>query len=846
MILSLCDILRVLSETWARQSRFDLDGQLLRSHVVPMESDFVGLGTERTMRSTLKHYRQYLFFTNCEHSIITTVYWSPSTMDIGFSLLREENTVGYSILYFCPFVRANVLNLAKKLKPALWLIFSLSQYHRHWVLCDVVLDHETMSGRKEDLVDSSIATICSVCAVSPERARELLEASSGSLERAIEIHLSSNRSSSDTTLLHSVCVVAQTTTPNKRPRKGDTISLEKPTVLYTDRKQATLDAFVGSTTVPPPSQRRVGDYFAPKQTKVTEKDHNNRGDQSAFEETENESKDTSEGIMFQLLATTFASMANTSKRNEKLDILSNMFRTVITNLGGIHENRSERENIRCTEQLVAVIDLVCGRISSTNRDEHSNNVKPLQVSWGAVSQSLRIVTGLSRNTIRHSYRKSGDLGDVAAEFFGQKSVETYFGCREKRSPTVTTVYSSLVSIANVQAGQGSSKVRENLLVKLMRSMTTKDEIRFLVRILLGNMRIGATTKTILTSIGKAAHSIKPAPVDDVNKVMQDIFHICPRYDVIASALLSGGLEKALQDCRLSIGFPVLPMLANPARSIDQIKDFMNKSDHEIPITAEYKYDGMRCQAHFDGKTVKLFSRHLHDFSDQYPDVVKNIEEAKVEGVNSFIIDSEIVAVTESVENGVRGFCLLPFQDLTSYRRSLSSQYAKKESCRVRVYAFDLLYRNGEDLLGFDLEDRQKILRECFLESDNFTFASALRIPSFDSANLEKFLNRAIKDGAEGLMIKLLGNASQPAPYQAGSRGTTWLKLKRDYIGEYADTIDVVPIGAWYGNGRKAQRGFLSPVLLAVYDPDEECFQSICRCMSFTDAMYKGELCCDYP
>ena len=64
-----------------------------------------------------------------------------------------------------------------------------------------------------------------------------------------------------------------------------------------------------------------------------------------------------------------------------------------------------------------------------------------------------------------------------------------------------------------------------------------------------------------------------------------------------------------------------------------------------------------------------------------------------------------------------------------------------------------------------------------------------------------------------------------------------MKLKRDYVADYADTIDVVPIGAWYGNGRKAEKGFLSPVLLAVYDEDDGVFRSICRCMSFTDAMY---------
>jgi DNA ligase 1 len=86
------------------------------------------------------------------------------------------------------------------------------------------------------------------------------------------------------------------------------------------------------------------------------------------------------------------------------------------------------------------------------------------------------------------------------------------------------------------------------------------------------------------------------------------------------------------------------------------------------------------------------------------------------------------------------------------------------------------------------------------------------------------------------MVKML---HKDTPYEAGTRSRSWLKVKRDYIGGFADTIDVVPIGAWYGHGRKAQKSFLSPVLLAVYDDQEDVFRSISRCMSFTDSMYES-------
>ena len=113
--------------------------------------------------------------------------------------------------------------------------------------------------------------------------------------------------------------------------------------------------------------------------------------------------------------------------------------------------------------------------------------------------------------------------------------------------------------------------------------------------------------------------------------------------------------------------------------------------------------------------------------------------------------------------------------------------------------------------------------------------------------MQSALRASIDEGAEGVMIKLTGRrcegesiASVPLRsygYEAGTRSHLWLKLKRDYVAGFSDTIDVVPVGAWFGNGRKAQKGFLSPILLAVYDEDDGTFQSISRCMSFSDKMY---------
>ena len=253
---------------------------------------------------------------------------------------------------------------------------------------------------------------------------------------------------------------------------------------------------------------------------------------------------------------------------------------------------------------------------------------------------------------------------------------------------------------------------------------------------------------------------------------------------------------------------------------------------------------MRCQAHFDGSTMKLFSRHMLDITDHFPDVVKSILEAFSQAnyseatSSSFIIDSEIVAI--------EGDKFLPFQDLSTRRKKNDS--LAEDDVKVKVFVFDLMYINGASLVDEPLYKRKEALVKSFRKTDKFDFVESKTLTTYDEETIKSYLEYAVSNGTEGLMLKQLGREEKddeamlstekcPCSYEAGTRSRTWLKMKRDYVAGYADTIDVVPIGAWYGNGRKAQKSFLSPVLLAVYDDEEDVFRSISRCMSFTDKMY---------
>ena len=235
------------------------------------------------------------------------------------------------------------------------------------------------------------------------------------------------------------------------------------------------------------------------------------------------------------------------------------------------------------------------------------------------------------------------------------------------------------------------------------------------------------------------------------RVLQKTHDICPRLSRISLAVLCGGVERAAQDCTLEVGVPVQPMLANPSHALDEVEKMMSKDSTEGVIKeaiAEWKYDGMRCQAHCDGETMKLFSRHLLDTTEQFPDAIKYILDARFEEtVTSFIVDAEIVGVADQGNNER----LLPFQVLSTRRGTKNT-----DDVKIKVFVFDIVYLNGASLLERSLWERHETLRKTFQEGPGFAFAAARTLQRFDQAEIDEYLAGAVEGGAEGLMVKLTG------------------------------------------------------------------------------------------
>jgi len=182
---------------------------------------------------------------------------------------------------------------------------------------------------------------------------------------------------------------------------------------------------------------------------------------------------------------------------------------------------------------------------------------------------------------------------------------------------------------------------------------------------------------------------------------------------------------------------------------------------------------------------------------------------------TFVLDAEAVAWDRDRN------CILPFQELT--RRKRKDVKAEDIKVKVHLFAFDLLYLNGESLLHHDLLARRKLLREHFVPvQGEFDFAKSE--DAADVEHIQTFLDQSIKDRCEGLMVKIL--EGEGSTYEPSRRSTNWLKLKKDYLTGVGDSFDLVVIGGYHGRGKRT--AIYGAFLLACYDPDSETYQSICK------------------
>ena len=409
-------------------------------------------------------------------------------------------------------------------------------------------------------------------------------------------------------------------------------------------------------------------------------------------------------------------------------------------------------------------------------------------------RAVAAAVGTGPEQVAARVRETGDLGQAAEQLLAATAAE------RPAVLTVTTVVNTLRQIANAE-GPGSQGRKLELLAGLLGRATPR-EARYVLRLVTGNLRLGVGTPTILDALAQVyAGGRADRPV------LERAYNICCDLGQVAAALASGGLT-AVEQIRVHPGNPVRAMLA---QRLSDASEILAKLGGEC--AAEYKYDGVRVQAHrtADGH-IELFTRRLEEISTQFPDVVELL--AAGLGPREAILEGEVVAYDAAAGE------LRPFQEVMFRRR----KYGIAEAVRdvpVGMFCFELLYADGQDLTRLPYPQRRAALAEAITVSGQLRLTTATEVDTPEA--LDAAFEQAVTDGCEGLMCKSVGPA---AIYQAGARGWLWIKLKRDYRTELSDTVDLVVVGAYAGRGRRA--GVYGAVLLAAYDPDADLASLLAR------------------
>ncbi|THG11865.1 hypothetical protein TEA_000420 [Camellia sinensis var. sinensis] len=495
-----------------------------------------------------------------------------------------------------------------------------------------------------------------------------------------------------------------------------------------------------------------------------------------------------ERVPFMFLVKVFDAIDKESGRIAITEIVCNMLRTVISTT---------------PDDLLPVVYLLANKIAPAHEGVE------LGIGDASIIKALAEACGAKESQIKSKYQALGDLGLVAKASRSSQSL-----MRRPEPLTVAKVFGTFRLIAK-ESGKDSQEKKKNHIKGLLVA-ATDCEPQYLIRLLQSKLRIGLAEQTLLAALGQAAvyaekDSSPPAhidsPFEEAAKIVKQVYSVIPVYDKIVPALITGSLWNLSKTCSFTPGVPIGPMLSKPTKGVSEILDKFQ----DMEFTCEYKYDGERAQIHFlENGSVEIYSRNAERNTGKFPDVVVAVSRLKKPSITSFVLDCELVAYDREKRK------ILPFQTLTTRaRKNVAMSDIKVEVC---IFAFDILYLNGQQLMQEQLNVRRehKMLYSCIwdsclvqhlyksFEEDPGYFQFATAIISNDLEEIQKFLEIAVDSSCEGLIIKTL---SKDATYEPSKRSNNWLKLKKDYMESIGDSLDLVPIGAFHGRGKRTGNHF---------------------------------------
>jgi DNA ligase-1 len=484
-------------------------------------------------------------------------------------------------------------------------------------------------------------------------------------------------------------------------------------------------------------------------------------------------------MLYSEIAEVFDRLERTSSRLEMTSIFSDFFKTL--------------DPI----SLKKIVYLSQGKL---HPDFHSAE---LGMADKLVLRSIAFVSGASEKKMDELWKEKGDPGAIAESLIKTGKQAALFS----EPLTLDKLLKNLSLIESAEGKDSQDRKMKYLSNLLMDSGPV--EARYLCRIVTGRMRLGAGSMTILDALSEAFGTKEDRPA------IERAFNITCDLGLVAETLAVGGIDS-VKDMKVAVGSPIKVMLAERLPSMALILERMGGM-----CAMEFKYDGIRVQAHIDKNSVKLYSRRMEDLTSNFPDIAAELR--KRCKADKAIIEGECVAVGQ--DGG-----MLPFQNVT-HRRKKHGMDKAVEDYPVKMFMFDMLLSGSEDLTLLSFEKRREQLKETFELSDMIQLTTMEIVSTPEEG--EAFFGKALGKKCEGVMAKSLSSE-----YRAGSRGFLWIKYKKDYEEALTDSFDLVVVGAFHGRGKRA--GKYGALLMAVFDEETGRYGTVCKLgTGFDDAFLAG-------
>lgn len=451
-------------------------------------------------------------------------------------------------------------------------------------------------------------------------------------------------------------------------------------------------------------------------------------------------------MQFSQLATYFKKIEATSSRNTITEILSDLFRA--TSAGEINK----------------ICYLLQGRVAPLYE------ATEFGVADKFIIRAIALAYGVDKEKVLRGFKKFGDLGKAAEDCYHVLE-------HDNKKYSVGTVFALLRELARTN-GQGSQEKKIRLLADLLKGVDSLSA-RYLVRIPIDKLRLGFSDMTILDGLSWMAAGDK-----SLRGRLEDAYNVRADIGYIAKTLKKEGI-KGLIHVRARVGAPILAALCQRLpNAVEMIKKMGT-------VAVEPKYDGGRIQIHVTPAAIKTFSRNLENTTAMFPELKGIRKELSARDV---ILDGEAVGLDPKTGS------FIPFQETMTRKRKHNIDEARA-SVPLKFVIFDMLYRDGKDLLEMPLSERRKELEKTVKTGNLFMISP--HIVTSDPAAIRTYHDTQLKKGLEGVVVK-----KWESPYEPGRRGYSWVKFKEEEgrTGKLTDTIDAVIMGYSRGQGKRSSFG----------------------------------------